>query len=129
MSLSILRTPRVRVRAERLPRRGLTAGVSGRDASDSLRPLPRPSLPHCAPSGRARRRGLLARTDLRWESGAEERRGAGEAACGNTGSSREAERGCRVPLDLHRHSAVWEEEGRRCACPRVPDSACTRVYA
>lgn len=73
--------------------------------------------------------GRVAATDLRWESGAKERRRAGEAAGGNTGASREAERDCRVPLDLHRHSAVWDEEGRRCACFRVPDSAYTSVCA
>lgn len=95
-----------------------------------LTQAPSPILPHSAPAIpaglaagllRSARLNLLERvdgTDLRWESRVEERRREGAAACGNTGSFREAERDCRVPLDLHRHSGCLEGRGEAlCVSP------------
>lgn len=59
----------------------------------------------------AARSNLLERgagIDLRCKSTGKEREREGAAACGNEGSSRGAERDCRVPLDLHRHSRGLE---------------------
>lgn len=42
-----------------------------------------------------------------------------------TGSSREAERDCCVPLHLRRHSGCLERRGRRCACRLLPGSGRT----
>lgn len=58
-----------------------------------------------------------AGTDLRLESRGKEREREGAAACGNTGSSREAERDCGVPLDLHCQSGCLERRGEALCVP------------
>lgn len=69
-----------------------------------------------------------AETDLRWQRRGKEREREGAAVCGNTGSSRETERDCRVPLDLHRHSGCLEGRGEALCVSCIPESGCTSVY-
>lgn len=61
--------------------------------------------------------GTPSRNDLRWESQGKEREREEAAACGNADSSREAERDCRVPLDLHRHSSCLGRKGEALCMP------------
>lgn len=104
-------------------------------------PLFQPSLNPCHPRslGSQGYSGLLARIYWNAEPGLtsagraegrskRERVGAagwggvgwGRLPVGTTGSSREAERDRRVPLDLHRHSGCWEGRGEAlCVPPRT----------
>ncbi|XP_063583672.1 uncharacterized protein LOC103891653 [Pongo abelii] len=73
--------------------------------------------------------GTPSRNDLRWESRGKEREREGAAACGNAGSSREAERDCRVPLDLHRHSGCLGRKGEALCVPPGTWTWVPSVYA
>nr|XP_012321697.1 uncharacterized protein LOC105726729 [Aotus nancymaae] len=117
-------------RAERLRRRGLAVGVCGekrlRFTLSPFRPslISRPALspqagePGSLGAALSNLFGTSRRNDLRWESREKEREKEGAAACGNEGSSKEAERDCRVPLDLHRHSGLERRGEALCACHR-----------